>query len=207
MKSEIIKYVYSIVRSKLYFIILFLFFLFLSFQSLAQTFSFSFNNTPLSEAISEVAQKANVRVSFDVDRLEQLTVTATINEKDVPSVLDTLLKNTGYYSEMRYDTYLIMRKKLDMDREVSGFRMLTGIIYDSETKERLPFANLYNPDHKLMVSSNVEGSFSLRIPDSDHSTIFEISYLGYHSLDTVIQITEDNSLIRIGLKQKVQAIE
>lgn len=207
MRLRIIKYTFSIVRSKACFIILFLFLLFSSFPSLAQKFDFSFHDTPLSQAISEVAQKANVRVSFDADRLAQQNVSAEIRGEGVSSVFTILLENTGYYFEVKYDTYLILAKKKEQEQKEVKYRILSGIIYDNGTKERLPFAHIYNPEHKLILTSNIEGSFSLRIPENGRSTHFEISYLGYQSLDTLLTIGAEDPLIRVGLNQKMQSIE
>ncbi|WP_167619444.1 TonB-dependent receptor [Maribellus sediminis] len=207
MRLEIVKYVYTIVRSKTYFILLFLFLKFISLPVSAQDIQFNFQDTPLSEALSEVIQKVGIRISFDADLLEKIRVTIQINETDPEAILSVLLRGTNFYFEEKYGTWLILKKAEQFNKAVQGYRLVSGIIFDEATGERLPSAGIYDRDHRLLISSNVEGSFSLRIPKATQEVYLEVSYLGYFMLDTLVQLGDENGLLHLGMKQKVHTIE
>ena len=59
-------------------------------------------------------------------------------------------------------------------------RIITGIIKDKITQEVLPFANVTHSNHRAGTSADINGRFSLEIPD--HITEIDITYVGYTKL-------------------------
>jgi hypothetical protein len=59
-------------------------------------------------------------------------------------------------------------------------RMLSGIIRDKSSNEVLPFANITYSNHSAGTSADINGRFTLEVPDSISE--IEISYVGYDRL-------------------------
>lgn len=208
MKSTIKKSIYRKNLNKTFFIvILFFVFYFFSLNSFSQTYRFEFKDTPLSKALTEIAQKTNIRLSFDSDLLEEIKTSLTIRETEVSDILTTLLKNTEFTFDYKYNTYLIYKKRREPVKSSNPReKMLTGIVFDEESGERLPYATIYIRERNQSVSTTVEGTFSIRASDSIPNFI-QVKYLGYQNLDTVINTSQEQFLLRFGLTKKTQTIE
>lgn len=206
MKLRIIKCSSATKLSKAGFIIVFLFVQFLATTVFAQNYKFIFSEVPLSEALKEVAAKTQIKLSFDAGLLKQTMVSAHIDEDQVPLILENLLNATDFTFEKKYDTYLIVRKNVT-DKPLSvKYKTISGIVFDRESGERLPYASVSGAKNQSAVLTNVEGSFSIRIPDSVQ-TALQIRYLGFQTLDTTITTGVGSAYLRFGLKQRMLSIE
>lgn len=76
---------------------------------------------------------------------------------------------------------------------------VSGTIKDEANGETLIGVNIYAKEQKTGVSTNVYGFYSLSLPAGTHTLI--VSYVGYHSLEKVINVKEDQTL-NIELKDK-----
>ncbi|MBX2843491.1 MAG: carboxypeptidase-like regulatory domain-containing protein [Flammeovirgaceae bacterium] len=56
---------------------------------------------------------------------------------------------------------------------------IKGKILDAQTKEEIPFVNIYYPKSNVGTSSDVEGDFSIQIKKQDFSDTLVISAIGY----------------------------
>ncbi len=204
MKLRIIKLASLKYLVKASFIVLFIILLFSSFVVQAQTYRFSFIKTPLSSALAEIAQKTDIRISFDSGLMKQFNTTINIDESDISSVLSVLLKGTGFSYEYKYKTYLIIDNRLEKDKPAAE-KILTGIVYDRETGERLPYATICDKEQNVFASTNVEGAFTIQLANKDYFDL-QTRYLGYQKLDTVINRNAIEEPIRIGVAQKTQTI-
>jgi len=206
MKLKIIKYILAKTRDKVGFIILLLFIFLLSAPVSAQKYQFTFTDTPLSVALTEVAAKTQIKLSFDAGLLKKTIVSAQIGRDDEEAILNALLEGTDFTFEKKYDTYLIIRSNISPVKIIPiKYRTLSGIVYDRESAERLPYASVYDTKHQIAVSTNVEGSFSIRIPDTV-AVELQVRYLGFQTLDTIINDT-NTELLRFGLSQRLLSIE
>lgn len=59
------------------------------------------------------------------------------------------------------------------------FVTISGVVKDSKTKDRLPFASINIVGSRVGTVTNSEGEFSLKVLNSLNAESFEVSYLGY----------------------------
>jgi len=207
MRSEIIKFTLTKIRSKGNFVLLLFLVLFYVTPTQAQNYQFTFKDIPLSKALNEVSAKTHCKLSFDVDLLKKTTVTANIDEADIPKIIEQLLEGSNFIYEKKYDTYLIIRKKDGTEKSVPvKYLTISGIVFEEESGERLPYASVVETDDLIAVSTNVEGGFSLRLIDSSDIHLV-VRYMGYQPVDTIIGKERAADFLRIGLKQQMQTIE
>ena len=69
--------------------------------------------------------------------------------------------------------------------------VLSGQIIDKKTKESLPHANIIYQKKSLGTISNKDGYFTLPLFDAYETDSITISYVGYHSIKTVISACID----------------
>lgn len=171
-----------------------------------QQFLFKFENTPISKALVEVSKKANIRIAFDADELEKFTITKDITEKSITDAIILILANTNYRVEYKHNTYLIIKSQQIIENKKYSEILISGIVFDKETGERLPYASVYYWDKNISFSTNVDGNFSLTLVDSSTSFI-QIKYLGYYALDTLISTINSIRFLGIGLQKKSQTLQ
>lgn len=191
-------------RTKLLFrFSVFIVFLFYSHAGYSQHFQFKFENTPVSKALAEVAAKINIRIAFDAGKLKKFRITKTVAEENANNVISAIIENTNYSVILKYNTYLIVK---DPQRKPHTEKLVSGIVFDKETGERLPYATVFLFDKNLSLSTNVEGNFSINLADSSRSFI-QIKYLGYYPLDTLINTSNNIQLLELGLQKKTQTLQ
>lgn len=207
MRFKTIKKLLFPKRIDIRFPVLFVLFFFISTQATkSQQVEFSFEKTLVSEALKEVASKFEFRISFDADELGKYSITNKIAGSSPLEILSSVLENTPFYAEYKYNTYLILKNeqlyKTSQDREF----IFSGIIFDKETGERLPNASIRVFENKQTCFSSVNGTFSSQIA-KPYQTVLRIHYLGYYPLDTLITVSNNNKFFEFGLLQKTQTLE
>jgi len=183
-----------------------LFLLCFPFAGYSQQFNFEFNNTPVSKALVEISQKANIRIAFDAGELEKLSVSKSIGEGNAMRAIILVLENTNYSVEFKHNTYLVFKLPQGIKQKKQTEKIYSGIVFDKQTGERLPYATIYFWDKNLTISTNVDGNFSVHLPDSA-TTFLQIKYLGFFSIDTLINTNNLAQFLSFGLSKKTQAIE
>lgn len=169
----------------------------------AQTHQFSFNKTPVSAALSEAASAMNIRISFDSGKLGQFTVTGNVSGDQPDEVISEILRNTGYITEFKYNTYLVVKSA---NLVKAADILVQGVVFDNETGEQLPNATIYFWNKNLSVSTSVNGTFGIQIPDSTDAFL-QVKYLGYYTLDTIINTEKKVNNFRLGLNKKTQTLQ
>lgn len=169
----------------------------------AQNYQFSFNKTPVSAALSEAAAKMNVRISFDSGKLGQFTISGIITGNQHNEVISEILKNTGYNVEYKYNTYLVVKT----GNQINPAEILVqGVVFDKETGEQLPNATIFFRNKNTSLSTSANGTFGIQIPDSTDA-FFQVKYLGYFTLDTIINTEKQGNNFRLGLTKKTQTLQ
>jgi len=77
---------------------------------------------------------------------------------------------------------------------------LRGQVLDSASNEPLPLATIYLNNTTLGTSSDIEGIFSLNIPEGNYEAVF--SYTGYKALVYRLPLEEPDSPLIFKLKQE-----
>lgn len=180
------------------------FFWSLSGKISAQEYSFRFNRTPASDALSEAARQTGIKLAFDAGELEKVFITGNYSGKSPESILSAILEGTGFRFRLEYGTYLIVRKKEDVSRERQVFT-LTGMVVDKESGERLPYPNVQVVKENRYLLSSVEGTFSFSVRDTS-AILLKVSYLGYQTTEKQVSVS-DKEAIQIALTRNVHTIE
>lgn len=88
--------------------------------------------------------------------------------------------------------------------------VVSGYVYDSETKECLIGARLYEKETRKGIVSNNFGFYSISLPQKD-SIHLSVNYFGYKKLDTTLVLSNDlkiNFLLKKGIDlQEVKVVE
>jgi len=192
-------------NKQLFCFLFFIFFLLTPFAGFSQHLQFKFNNTPVSDALLQVAKKTNIRIAFDNSRLNKNTVSANIDSDEIELILNTILSGTNYVAEFKHNTWLIRIPTKENQQSTNSKKRISGIVFDSETGERLPYASVYIWDKNRFIPSTVDGTFSAEVKEVKEA-YFQIRYLGYRTLDTIVNTTQINKPLQMGLMRKSQNI-
>lgn len=194
-------------RNKLHFIFpVILFFLLFPYAGYSQHFHFNFENTPISKALSEVANQMHIRIAFDAGKMEQFRISKNISEENPSKVILSILEYTNYTVNYKHSTYLIVKSKPNLEENKYPKKLVSGIIFDQKTGERLPYASVYLRNRNVSFSANVDGNFNLSLLDSS-TTFIQIKYLGYYTLDTLLSTKNDSRFFGFGLLKKTQTLQ
>ena len=168
-------------------------------------FKFEFTETPVSQALLEVANKLDVKIAFDAGELRNVRITKSISHNNTEDIILSILGKTSYSVDFMHNTYLVYKTVQNKNLKEKENLIFSGIIFDNETGERLPYATILIWDKKFSISTTVDGTFSTQLPDSA-TTFIQIKYLGYNTLDTIIETTNALRFLELGLTKKIETI-
>lgn len=177
----------------------------LSITGFSQQFQFKFIDTPISQALLEVANKLDVKIAFDAGQLGNIRITKSISAKKPENIILSILAETKYSVDFKHNTYLVYQTEQKSKIEKKQNITFSGIVFDSKTGERLPYATIYIWDKNISLSTTVDGTFSVQLSDSSTSFI-QIKYLGYYTLDTIINTANSVRFLELELSKKTQAL-
>ncbi|MBN2775524.1 MAG: TonB-dependent receptor plug domain-containing protein, partial [Prolixibacteraceae bacterium] len=172
----------------------------------SQTFTFTFKDAPVSKALTEIAQNLEIRIAFDAGELQKLKLSKTIEETSIVAILKSVLEGTGYDIRYMHNTYLVIKNEEFSKIADFSKKTISGIVFDKETGERLPYASVFFSGRNFSIPATVDGTFSVEIYDSV-SSIIQVRYLGYFPCDTIIPSSFENNFLKIGLRKKVHTLD
>ena len=178
--------------------------LFLSKTVSAQTYQFSFNETPLSEALTIAAGEMGIRISFDSDKMSRFNISGNISGHTPGDIIQKILVNTGYITELKYNTWLVVKAGDPVKAAIPSVQV-QGVVFDRESGEQLPYANLFFSNKNLSLSTSVNGTFGVQFADSANLQLM-VQYLGYYLLDTLLVLKPGQNSFRLGLARKMQTL-
>jgi outer membrane receptor for ferrienterochelin and colicin len=187
------------------FFIVFFFLIHSTSSVFSQQLRFNYENKPLSKVLVDISKKLDVRISFDAGQLEKIIVSKSVSGTTSGELLGKILEGTNYTYEKKFNTYLILKKTGAEKQQVQNGKTVLGIVFDRETGERLPYATILLPEKNLLRSTSVDGTFSMLLTDS-MEVFLQIKYLGYFSLDTVINAVNEAGFLNFELLKKSQNI-
>lgn len=145
----------------------------------AQPFNRNFRQTPMSQALTEVAQRSkSYHVNFIFNELEDFTVTQRVTAKNTP---EAILQIIGYYPiRMTTDSTNIFVECVQKSEQ-----KLIGRLQDKQGQP-LEFANitlLSLADSTVITGgvSNANGDFV--IPCNARSVLMRITYVGFRTIE------------------------
>ncbi len=140
-----------------------------------------FQQTPLSEVFEIFTDKYGLLLSYDPNILAEQTVNLQVKDDNVLQALYQVL-DASSLDYLTLDQRRILIRPAPLVPKPVSYWIISGRITDSETGAPLPYATVYCARYGWGASTNDDGTFQLRIPDTiQHSIQIEGRYLGYES--------------------------
>lgn len=151
--------------------------------------SLRLTDQPLSDILVQIRNAHAINVTFDHTLLSSFRVTADTTVRSTGDALDFLLNGLPLKWKTHAGGYIIYPVKPASDTPADPvqkpeYTTISGRIIDGGTRETLPYSHI-RWDSQVLVS-DPSGNFTIR-SESGTPLAVTISYLGYHSLDTVIR--------------------
>ncbi|MGD9931608.1 MAG: TonB-dependent receptor plug domain-containing protein [Mangrovibacterium sp.] len=162
----------------------------ISFAGMAQekTISAEARKQPLSEVLEQVSATYDVSIAFDADYFSKIEATFVYREVSLTHFLDELCKKHHLLYEKIGATFVIYANPAPTPVPPPEYIQLRGQVIDRESGEPLLFCNIGLGENKG-TTTNELGIFNEKTEKEEQITL-SISHLGYHRLDTVINLSE-----------------
>ena len=157
---------------------------------LSSNVNFACKNCTPQEALVKLSRESGTNIVFS-DRAFQSCPQITVNFKKQPfsKVLERLISCTDLSFRQVDDQVVLYRKRQRFT--------LSGIVYDSETGERLIGASIQAQGKRAgSAISNEFGFFSLTLPSGSYNLY--VNYLGYKT-DVLLVDLDGNEQLKVGL--------
>lgn len=149
--------------------------------------SFEFRGEPLQQVLETIARVTENDMIYDPVMIEDVVIFRRIREQPMPRLLSDILADTPFdYIMLSSGTLVIVRKVTDKP----AYGSFAGQVSDSRTGKPLHGATILLADATGGTATNSNGAFRLnRMISGSHRII--ISYVGYHPVETVVEIRPD----------------
>ncbi|MEQ9309541.1 MAG: TonB-dependent receptor [Balneolaceae bacterium] len=162
-------------------------------------------NVLIGDALKEIAKKAKLGIAFNSD-LQILKKNININLKSasVGFALQTVLLGTDYEVAISKNREIVLIKKEPYAKKEIADDNFTvrGIVTDAETGEPLPAVNVFVQGTTVGVSTEVDGTYELSVPDESEVLIFR--YIGYITQEVLI---DGRTEVNVSLEPDVLAFD
>ena len=160
----------------------------------------NFQNEPMTSVLSTISQKYQMKFSYDYTLLEKVKVSGSYENINERNFIRQLSSKYKFDIEKVDGVYLIKPQNKPTKNHI-----IKGFIIDKKSKERLPYANIYEQNPNYVTASNQEGFFTLFASRSDTNR-YIISYIGYKSKEIVICPNDTLDEIQISLESEDKLI-
>ncbi|MDD3358624.1 MAG: TonB-dependent receptor plug domain-containing protein, partial [Parabacteroides sp.] len=174
----------------------------------AQNYKVSINkqNSSIIEILKEIEGSSEFTFFFNNNQVDA-TKKASVNAKNanIEDVLNQILSNTGYTYKIM-DRQVLIRAKESADPSLKTYqtsqqnKKVTGAITD-ERGEAIIGANVMVKGSKSGTITDIDGNFSLDVPDG---AILQISYIGYLSQEVPVG---GKSSLKIVIREDTQRLD
>ena len=140
-------------------------------QSAGMVSSVSFENVSQIEALKQLSDLVHVDFSYDSKIFnESKKVNFSISNQSIERVLTKIIGASPVLFKWVGDNLVFYK-----DNAVRW--TVRGVVLDEESKEPLPYANVYVPNLQTGISTNEFGVYSLTVPEGNLR--LQISYVGF----------------------------
>ncbi|MBD3749768.1 MAG: TonB-dependent receptor [Sphingobacteriales bacterium] len=146
--------------------------------------SISFNKISTIDAIHQLQKVSGISFSYDPIIISNKSILPkAFSDTKIRIILAYLLSNREFIYEE-------VAQHIVINKIITKYSTLNGIVYDMETGENLIGATLQIEDIKQLT--NQYGYFSISLPA--HSYVLFISYIGYKTKTISVDLSKDNYL-------------
>ncbi len=160
-------------------------------EVLNERISVNFDNVELKRALAKIKREADVNFTYSPQRIEiRQRVSLVANNETLGDICKRLFSplNIQYHLFKNRNIVLSNGRANDtvatFNTQVREDRTITGRVFD-ESGQPLIGANILVKDASVGTSTDVDGSFSLIVPDA--ATVLLVSYTGYEVQEVSIE--------------------
>ncbi|MEN9638515.1 MAG: hypothetical protein RLZZ262_383, partial [Bacteroidota bacterium] len=175
----------------------------------SQTVTYDFKKTPLSDVLREFHSQTEVDFAYDNFALAKILITAKGEQVSLDKALTAILARSGYRQQWINSTCIIAKQQEEIpDPKVSYHDILetivvSGTVYDNETRETLPFAGIINNSSKQAFTANANGDFNISFSMSHPEDSIVFTSVGYESKTILLHhLLRQKPNAKIGLESK-----
>lgn len=154
---------------------------------LEQKVSIRVENVLLEEALFQLMDRHAVQLSFTLEILPKKTITLSLKNEQLQTVLEQLLKNTGI-SYRLIENQIVLYKLPPPERKFT----ISGFVQDKESGEKLVAATIIEKKSGKGVETNEYGFFSITLPAGE-ATLTAL-YLGYEAQEYTFNLNSNQRL-------------
>jgi len=160
----------------------------------------SFSDISLRKGLTKISSAGGFTFSYNTLNFEnERLISLNAQNKTVYWSLNQLFGNTVKYRAIGSHVILIKKdpKKESTSNYKSNDYIITGYVYDSQTRKKIREATIYEVNGKIVSISNSDGYYSITIPTEEEIRGLSYSKSGY--MDTVIMVRPANNSFDIYL--------
>lgn len=162
------------------------------FSVFSQNFNPTFTQSSLPEVLKEIEKTTTLAFNYDPEKLAEYSFSGKLNLSRPNLFLRELLYQTPFTFELTDSAILLFLE------EPKTYR-ICGYLKEGDTKESLPFANVFSENQVNGAQSNDAGFFDFSFTTYKNQLI-TISYIGYESQTFMAQEFNQNTCLDIFLK-------
>lgn len=158
-------------------ILLIIFYVFFASLAFAQygVYEVTVENQPLLNVLKKVESKYGIFFSYKIKDVKSTHVNISTKATSVNNLLQQLLAHTNLQFEIVDDNFVIIKQK-----QVPAINTICGTIYDYQSKNPLPYANVLIENTTTGTTTDEDGHFELNYQSTGNEKLF-ISYVGYEA--------------------------
>lgn len=172
-------------------------------KELKSPISVNFKDVPITEALFQVAEKADLEIAFDSGVFsENDLVTLQTGEISVAETFEQLLKDTEYETVITSSRQILLREReAEEENNQEVIVDVEGQVVDADTGEPLVGVTVFVIGTQTGTTTDAEGRFSLTVPDGGE--VLGFTYVGYEGQEVpigdetefFIELTSDISMM------------
>lgn len=160
----------------------------------------TFEKTSMIEVLNYVKKHTKYDFLYNNEEIKKIpVVTHEFTNATVPEILDVCLKNTEYTYRISQDIIVIQKKERKSIQEI----VIRGKVLD-EKGLPLPGSTVMVKNTRLGVSSDVDGRFTVRLPQVDTVSLV-VSFVGMQPRE--IHVTDFEKELVVNMKSDAEEIE
>lgn len=173
---------------------------FLSSQTDNPKLTVSFKNDPIEAALQEIAQKAEIGISYKKQNLPRKLITYEAKNTPIFEVLKGIFKGTRLYATLSKNREVIIIKKAEPLQTKFQTGSITGTV-TNKNGEPVPTANVLLVEIGRGTATNLDGEYSIEnVPTGTYT--LRVSFVGYKEYRDQVTIEDGEELVKNVILQK-----
>lgn len=160
---------------------------------LSRVISIEANKEKAATVLASIAREGKFSFSYNSTIIsEDQLVTIDAQNKTVREILDEIFKGALIYKEK--SSHIIL-SKAPVKTSQSSSTVITGFVEDSETKERIASASVYDKKTMTSVTTDDQGYFKIKLESKGEAQSIAVSKLNYKDTTTIVAMLGKQNII------------